>query len=148
MYRELARKPRGTIITPRPTVVGLADASIIRGYNRTAVVQEVGRLYAAGRIERDYRLGQNEAGLWIAWTTARAPRSWWRRNGLRGSLVALVAAGALAALAWAVSALVAAVAAALPIVAGFLLVLVVGIALVAVLSGGRVIEVVQKVKIK
>jgi hypothetical protein len=78
----------------------------------------------------------------------KPPRSWLRRYGLRISLVAGSVLAFLAGLAWAVRALVLALAAALPVVGGFLLVTVLGLALVSVLSGGRVIEVVQKVKIK
>lgn len=148
MYGELARKSSAVIVNTRPHVRVVKGNTVLVHRNRTVVAQEVARLHAAGLIERDYRLGRTPADEWIAWTAARAPRSWLRRNGLRLSLAASATVAFLAGLAWAVRALVAAVAAALPIVAGLLGVLVLLGALAAISSGGSVIEVVQKVRIR
>jgi hypothetical protein len=149
MDRELARKRAAEVIRAEPRAVSHTAVGkiVIRDGNRTVVTSRASQLYAAGRIEREYRLGRDGQG-WVAVVVARAPRSWLRRNGLRLSLAAGGTVAFLAGLAWAVRALVLALAAALPIVAGFLGIVVLGCLAAALTSGGSVIEVVQKVKVR
>jgi hypothetical protein len=149
MERELARKQPANVITTVPRAVSHTTAGviIIRDRNRTVVTQQVAKMYGLDQIEREYRLGRDE-GQWVAAVVPRAPRSWVRRNGLKLALAASGTVAFLAGLAWAVRALVLALAAALPIVAGFLVCLVVLFGLASLAGGGQVIEVIQKVKIK
>jgi hypothetical protein len=150
MYRELARKQPAEVITARPRRErAVAGELIIEDRNRTVVAAQVGRMWRAGEIERGYRLGRI-GDRWVAAVLPVPPRSWLRRNGLRLSLAAGGAVAFLGGLAWAVRALALAVAAALPLLAGavgLVVCLVIG-AMIIKATGGRSIEVIQKVKIK
>jgi hypothetical protein len=149
MDRELARKRPAIVLKTQPynRVVPGSGRAIVRDVNKTIVTSQVAEMAARGQVEREYRITK-EGGVWVAVVTLKPRRSWLRRNGLRLALTGGALVAFLAALAWAVSALVAALAAALPIVAGFLGVLALLCLLAALSSGSRVIEVVQKVRIK
>jgi hypothetical protein len=149
MHGELARKSSAIVLKSEPysRVVPGSGRAVVRDTNRTVVTSRVAELAARGQIEREYRMTR-DGGTWTAVVTLKPPRGWWRRNGLRLSLAASATVAFLVGLAWAIRALVAAVAAALPIVAGFVGVLFLLFALAAISSGGRVVEVVQKVKIR
>lgn len=152
MDRELARKQPARIIGPAIVGPGLKSGQArIQHARLDYVTSTATRMYERGQVEREYRLTR-QGPNWVATVTFLPRRSWLRRNAVKLTVGGVATLAFLAGVAWAVSLVVAAVAAALPIVGEFLLMLGVGVALLAVastvLSGGRVIEVVQKVKIK
>lgn len=111
-------------------------------------MKDVRGMAKRGEIGHMYELRETARGWEVRAIQIKPAATWWRRNGMFLAVTGALLAGSLAALVWAVAVLVAAVAAALPIIGGFVLVIAIALALCAVSSGGRVVEVVQKVRIK
>lgn len=146
MDRELARKrPANTTAwVEYPRTITLTRPF----HQRAELMKDIRRMAKRGEIGHMYELREAARGWEVRCVQLKPRDSWWRRYGLKLAVASTLLAGSLAALVWAVATLVAAVAAALPVIGGFVLVIIIALALCAVSSGGRVIEVVQKVRIR
>lgn len=135
MDRELARKRPAVVVTAAPVVTQVTrlgrDQMVVRSETKGALAAEVTRLYRAGKIERAYTSGRN-GDLWLARVTIkRGPR-----KALRASLWAAGVLGVLGAVVVILRLLVETLALLLPYVLGFVVLVVVVGALVALAGGG------------
>jgi hypothetical protein len=148
MERELARKRPAVVVNASPVASARAgEFVIIKAASRGQLAAEVTRRWRAGEIEREYKVGRRGTE-WVAACVPKAPRPQWLRP-------ALWVAGGLAGLGlllWVVKLLLAALSALLATLVGVIAPFLIGglvlFVILGLMSGGRTIEIIQKVKIK
>ena len=134
---EVARKKPANAVRLAPRT------GRIMAHSSQEAMRQAERLYRMGRIERDAFI-THDGRTWVAQVRFVSGRSRAAKVAAWCAVFALVAA----ALIWAVAELILAVMGSILVVAGFLASAAALLAIASAKSGGRVIEVVQRVHIK